>query len=97
MTVSWRSAPFFILLVLVLLLNWSPAIALMAGLVVGLFFEQPYSSHVKKASKYLLQFAIVGLGFGMDFHAVLKAGSDGFVFTLLSLSLALMAGYLLGR
>lgn len=97
MTISWRSTPFFILLVLVLFLNWSPAISLMAGLVVGLFFEQPYASHVKKTSKYLLQFAIVGLGFGMDFHEVLKAGSDGFVFTLLSLSLALMVGYLLGR
>lgn len=69
----------------------------MLGLVTGIFFKQPYQKQVKKVTKYLLQVSIVGIGFGMNLQKVLSAGSDGFVFTLLSLAAAMGLGYLLGR
>ncbi|MEY4594199.1 MAG: hypothetical protein RIQ47_609 [Bacteroidota bacterium] len=92
-----RQLPFYILLLVVLLFQITPGESLLLGLLVGLFFVQPHPSVVKKSTKYLLQAAVVGLGFGMNFKAVVAAGSDGFLFTLFSLTIALGLGYLLGR
>jgi uncharacterized integral membrane protein (TIGR00698 family) len=50
-----------------------------------------------KFSKILLQASVVGLGFGMNLHEVVRAGRSGFVYTLLGISFALLAGMLLGR
>lgn len=92
-----KTIPFYVLLLVVVTSRISPGISLLLGLVVGLFFIQPHTKEVKKITKYLLQVAIVGLGFGMNLHAVIEAGSDGFLFTILSLTLAMGVGYLLGR
>jgi uncharacterized integral membrane protein (TIGR00698 family) len=45
----------------------------------------------------LLQASVVGLGFGMNLRQVIQAGRSGFVYTLLGISFALIAGMLLGR
>jgi uncharacterized integral membrane protein (TIGR00698 family) len=45
----------------------------------------------------LLQASVVGLGFGMNLHQVLKAGRSGFVYTALGISFALGVGLLLAR
>lgn len=92
-----KPLPFYLLLLTVLVFQTNPGESLLLGLIVGLFFTQPHTSRVKKTTKYLLQAAIVGLGFGMNFNAVVAAGGDGFLFTLFSLALALGVGYLLGR
>ena len=39
----------------------------------------------------------MGLGFGMNLHAVVHAGRSGFAYTLLSISVAMLAGMALGR
>jgi uncharacterized integral membrane protein (TIGR00698 family) len=49
------------------------------------------------ASKWLLQASVVGLGFGMNLHDVIRAGRSGFIYTLLSISFAMATGMLLGR
>src|ERR1700740_783624 len=74
----------------------SPPVALAIGLVFGLVFPHPYDRGVTKFSKLLLQASVVGLGFGMNLHQVLQAGRSGFVYTMLGISFALLAGTGLG-
>jgi uncharacterized integral membrane protein (TIGR00698 family) len=89
-----------ILFVLCLLISASgfvsPPVALAMGLVFGLAFPHPYDKQTKKYSKFLLQASVVGLGFGMNLHQVVQAGRSGFVYTMLGISFALLAGMGLG-
>src|SRR5580700_8321425 len=74
----------------------SPPLALAAGLVFGLLFPHPYSSQAKALSKYLLQASVVGLGFGMNLHQLVRAGRSGFLYTVVGISFAMLAGMGLG-
>ena len=74
----------------------SPPIALAMGLIFGLVFPHPYGEQAKKFSRFLLQASVVGLGFGMNLHQVVQAGRSGFVYTMLGISFALLAGMGLG-
>jgi uncharacterized integral membrane protein (TIGR00698 family) len=74
----------------------SPPVALAMGLLFGLTLPHPYGSQAKKFSKFLLQASVVGLGFGMNLHQVIQAGRSGFVYTMLGISFALLAGMGLG-
>jgi uncharacterized integral membrane protein (TIGR00698 family) len=74
----------------------SPPVALVIGLVFGLLVKNPYPKQTRKLSKYLLQGSVVGLGFGMNLHEVLRAGRSGFVYTVLGISFALAVGMALG-
>jgi uncharacterized integral membrane protein (TIGR00698 family) len=74
----------------------SPPVALAMGLVFGLVLPHPYSRQAKTFSKFLLQASVVGLGFGMNLHQVVQAGQSGFLYTLLGISFALLAGMGLG-
>jgi uncharacterized integral membrane protein (TIGR00698 family) len=74
----------------------SPPVALALGLVFGFVFPHPFDQSAKKVSRYLLQASVVGLGFGMNLHDVIRAGRSGFVYTLLSISFAMAAGMVLG-
>jgi uncharacterized integral membrane protein (TIGR00698 family) len=74
----------------------SPPLALAMGLVFGLAFTHPFRSSSTRLSRYLLQASVVGLGFGMDLHQVIRAGRTGFLYTLLSISFTLILGMTLG-
>ena len=52
----------------------TPPVALFVGLACALLFGQAYPKFNKKMSKYLLQYSVVGLGFGMNLVASLKSG-----------------------
>jgi uncharacterized integral membrane protein (TIGR00698 family) len=75
----------------------SPPVALAMGLVFGLTFPHPYGETAKKFSRFLLQASVVGLGFGMNLHQVVQAGRSGFVYTMLGICFALLAGMGLGQ
>jgi uncharacterized membrane protein YadS len=74
----------------------SPPVALAMGLVFGLVLPHPYGNEAKRFSKFLLQASVVGLGFGMNLHQVMRAGRSGFVYTMFGISFALLAGMGLG-
>ena len=74
----------------------SPPVSLAMGLVFGLAFPHPYGNRAKTLSKFLLQASVVGLGFGMNLRQVVEAGRGGFVYTMLGISFALLAGMGLG-
>ena len=63
--------------------------ALLAGLIFGAIATHPYPGESRKVSKYLLQAAVVGLGFGMNLQQVLHAGKSGFVYTAVGIAFAL--------
>lgn len=62
----------------------------------ALFFECPYPKFNKKTSKYLLQASVVGLGFGMNLTESLKSGSEGMLFTVVSVVGVMVIGVLAG-
>ena len=74
----------------------SPAIALFLGLVFAIFCTMPYAKFNKKASKYLLQASVVGLGFGMSIEKSLQSGSEGMMFTIVSVVAVMIFGVLIG-
>jgi uncharacterized integral membrane protein (TIGR00698 family) len=74
----------------------SPPVALALGLAFGLAFSHPFPKESAKFSRVLLQASVVGLGFGMNLHEVVRAGRTGCVYTLLSISFAMIAGMALG-
>src|SRR5271154_1145295 len=74
----------------------SAPIALLGGLVYGLTMHHPFPAESKRLSKFLLQAAVVALGFGMNLSEVLLAGRSGFLYTALSISAAMLLGLGLG-
>jgi uncharacterized integral membrane protein (TIGR00698 family) len=75
----------------------SPPLALTAGILFGFTFPHPYGAQSRTAARFLLQASVVGLGFGMNLHEVLKAGRSGFFYTAISISFAIVLGVVLGR
>src|SRR5215813_12516449 len=75
----------------------SPPVALAMGLAFGLILAHPYPKQSVTTSKFLLQASVVGLGFGMNLHDVIRAGRSGFAYTLLGIGFAMAAGILLGK
>jgi uncharacterized integral membrane protein (TIGR00698 family) len=88
----------FVVLAMVTLTGWvSPPVALAAGLVFALTLGNPIPQASSKASKLLLQWSVIGLGFGMNLHAVWDAGKMGFWFTVATIFGTLLVGLWLGR
>ncbi len=75
----------------------SPPIALAAGLLFGLTTVHHFHVESRALSKFLLQAAVVCLGFGMNLQQVVQAGRSGFVYTAISIAFALALGVLLGK
>ncbi|MBX2902984.1 MAG: putative sulfate exporter family transporter [Chitinophagales bacterium] len=75
----------------------SPPIALIMGIVVAQLIEHPFKEYNKKSINLLLQFSIVGLGFGINVQSALKAGKEGIVFTVISIAATLLLGWLVGK
>ena len=75
----------------------SAPIALLLGLIFAFTFKNPCPKFNKKTSKYLLQVAVVCLGFNMNLQESLKSGSEGMLFTVVSvvgvMALGVMVGY----
>ena len=92
-----RKIIFIVCVVLSITQLVSPAMALLMGLVVAQLSGHPYLHLNHKATHWLLQASVVGLGFGMNVHSAIKAGSEGILFTLGSISMTLGFGYLLGK
>ncbi len=71
-------------------------IALLCGLIFAFIFPNPCPKFNKKTSKYLLQVAVVCLGFNMNLQESLKSGSEGMLFTVVSVVGVMCLGVLLG-
>lgn len=64
----------------------TPPVSLFLGLIFALVCGQAHPKFNKKVSKYLLQYSVVGLGFGMNLQASLASGKEGMEFTIISVT-----------
>ena len=69
---------------------------LFIGLAYALLCGQAFPAFNRKVSKSLLQYAVVGLGFGMNLHESLASGREGMLFTIVSVVGTMLIGMLIG-
>ena len=74
----------------------TPPVVLFIGLVFALLCGQAYPTFNKNVSKKLLQYSIIGLGFGMNLQASLASGREGMLFTIISVVGTLLIGMFIG-
>ena len=83
--------------VLRFLSTWvTPPVVLFIGLVYALLCGQAYPTFNKNVSKKLLQYSVIGLGFGMNLQASLASGKEGMLFTIVSVIGTLLIGMFIG-
>lgn len=75
----------------------TPPVALFVGLAFALICGQAHPNFNKKTSKYLLQYSVVGLGFGMNLQASLASGKEGMEFTIISVIGTMVIGWFIGK
>lgn len=77
----------------------TPSIALAIGMLGGIFklanFE--FVEKNKKTQKYLLQIAVVGLGFGIHIKQAIEIGSNSFFVTLITIVFVFIVAFILAR
>ena len=74
----------------------TPPVVLFIGLVYALLCGQAYPTFNKNVSKKLLQYSVIGLGFGMNLQASLASGKEGMLFTIVSVIGTLLIGMFIG-
>lgn len=88
----------FIIFVVLCLSPWmTPPMALLLGLITAQFIGHPFLHLNQKATSLLLQFSVVGLGFGMNVTSALRAGKEGVLFTIVSIFGTLTLGTIIGK
>lgn len=75
----------------------SSALALVLGMLLSLGAQVRAPDALKKYGRYMMQIAIVAMGFAMDPNVVIQSGAKGVVVTLVTLGVALGAGLVLAR
>lgn len=72
-------------------------IALAIGFIFAMAFGATFPGFNKVMSKKLLQYSVIGLGFGMNVNKALESGSEGMLFTIISVFGTLALGWFYGR
>lgn len=76
-----------------------PMIAILLGMIVNVFFPKNPTTitGIKFTSKYILQSAVVLLGFGMNLHLVLETGKQSLPIILTTILLSLFLAWRLSK
>ena len=82
----WKKNVFYIGIIVAASGLIGPPLALAAGLAFGLSTVHTFHGEGRKLSKFLLQAAVVCLGFGMNLKEVVHAGASGFMYTAISMA-----------
>ena len=72
-------------------------LALAVGFAFALLFGPVFPKVNKLLSKKMLQYSVIGLGFGMNVNKAIASGSEGMCFTIVSVFGTLALGWMLGR
>ncbi|MBO9660858.1 MAG: putative sulfate exporter family transporter, partial [Chitinophagaceae bacterium] len=83
-SITIRELVFAALLILCASSLIAAPVALLLGTLAAHFIGHPFLKFNHKVTHLLLQFSVVGLGFGMDLNTSLEAGRQGFVFSVVS-------------
>jgi uncharacterized integral membrane protein (TIGR00698 family) len=92
-----RKIIFILCLILCTMPFIDPPLALLLGIVLAQTIGHPWMHLNAKATKRLLQYSVVGLGFGMNWFEAMKAGQQGFIFTVCSIAGTFILGWILSR
>ena len=92
-----REILFWVAGLICLLPGMTAPLALVMGLLFANLLGTPYATARTKATDYLLQFAVVGLGFGIGAADALQAGKSGFAMTIIAICCTLALGLTLGK
>ena len=92
-----RQGIFVVAMLLCISPAMGPPLALLLGLVLALTIGDPFTAWNSKATSWLLKASVVGLGFGMNLQQAIASGKDGFVFTVFSIVLTLLLGWILAK
>lgn len=71
-------------------------LALAVGFAFALLFGPVFPKVNKLLSKKMLQYSVIGLGFGMNVNKAIASGSEGMCFTIVSVFGTLALGWFLG-
>lgn len=74
----------------------SPPIALLLGLLASQIVPKAFSN-ISKISKMLLQYSVVGLGFGMNLYSAIKVSQDGMILTAIFITATILIGLAVGK
>ena len=76
-----------------------PMIAIIAGMIITLFWNDKSEAEkgIKFASKYILQTAVVFLGFGLNLNVILQTGKQSLPIILCTISTSLIIAFILHK
>ena len=88
-----------ILFLALAVLSFSPIVSPPIALLFGILFVNIFGKVLETDSfvKKLLQYSIIGLGFGINLNTAIEAGSQGFLFTVSTIALVMIFGLLLAK
>ncbi len=88
-----------ILFLALAVLSFSPIISPPIALLFGILFVNIFGKVLETDIfvKKLLQYSIIGLGFGINLNTAIEAGSQGFLFTVSTIALVMIFGLLLSK
>ena len=88
-----------ILFLALAVLSFSPLVSPPIALLFGILFVNIFGKVLETDTfvKKLLQYSIVGLGFGINLNTAIEAGSQGFLFTVSTIALVMIFGLLLAK
>ena len=80
-------------------LSFSPLVSPPIALLFGILFVNIFGKVLETDTfvKKLLQYSIVGLGFGINLNTAIEAGSQGFLFTVSTIALVMIFGLFLTK
>jgi len=88
-----------ILFLALAVLSFSPLVSPPIALLFGILFVNTFGKVLETDTfvKKLLQYSIVGLGFGINLNTAIEAGSQGFLFTVSTIALVMIFGLFLAK
>ena len=88
-----------ILFLALAVLSFSPIVSPPIALLFGILFVNIFGKVLETDTfvKKLLQYSIVGLGFGINLNTAIEAGNQGFLFTVSTIALVMIFGLLLAK
>lgn len=88
-----------ILFLALAVLSFSPLVSPPIALLFGILFVNIFGKVLEtdRFVKKLLQYSIIGLGFGINLNTAIEAGSQGFLFTVSTIALVMIFGLLLAK
>jgi len=95
-TISVREILFIMALVLCITPWVSPPVALLLGIATTQLLGHPFAQHNHSITQYLLQFSVIGLGFGINAATAWNTGLEGAELTIITISAALAIGMVVG-